>query len=79
MVVEGGESIASVARQLSLNEGTLGNWVGAYRRANPQPVQPCGVPRQPEGGHWFANRHATLSARRWARDRESPGVLNGRV
>ena len=32
MVVESGRAIADVARELGLNETTLGNWVGMYRR-----------------------------------------------
>ena len=31
MVVESGRAIAEVARELGLNETTLGNWVGTYR------------------------------------------------
>ena len=33
MVLESSRLIAQVARELGLNEGTLGNWVNAYRRA----------------------------------------------
>jgi transposase len=32
MVRETGKSIAEVARDLGINDGTLGNWVGADRR-----------------------------------------------
>jgi transposase len=32
MVIEMSRPIAVVARELGLNEGTLGNWVNAYRR-----------------------------------------------
>ena len=32
MVVESGRAIADVARELGLNETTLGNWVATYRR-----------------------------------------------
>jgi len=34
MVIEGSRPIAQVARELGLVEGTLGNWVGTYRRAH---------------------------------------------
>lgn len=34
MVIESGRAIAEVARELGLHEGTLGNWVGTYRRAH---------------------------------------------
>jgi transposase-like protein len=40
MVIETGKAIAEVARDLGVNDGTLGNWVNAYRRANPQPDEP---------------------------------------
>lgn len=40
MVIETGKSIAEVARDLGVNDGTLGNWVNAYRRENPEPEQP---------------------------------------
>ena len=33
IVRETGKPIAQVARELGINEGTLGNWVGADRRA----------------------------------------------
>jgi transposase len=33
LVVETGKPIAQVARELGVNEGTLGNWVGKSRRA----------------------------------------------
>lgn len=34
LVIETGRPIAQVARELGLNEGTLGNWVNAYRAAH---------------------------------------------
>lgn len=34
MVIDGSRPIAEVARELGLVEGTLGNWVGVYRRAH---------------------------------------------
>jgi transposase-like protein len=40
MVIETGKPIAEVARDLGINDGTLGNWVNAYRRANPEPAEP---------------------------------------
>lgn len=36
IVRETEKSIAQVARELGINEGTLGNWVGAERRAREQ-------------------------------------------
>ncbi len=37
MVLEGDKPVAVVARDLAINEGTLGNWVNVWRRANPEP------------------------------------------
>ena len=34
-VLEGERPIAEVARELGINEGTLGNWVNKYRREHP--------------------------------------------
>ena len=39
MVIETGKPIAEVARDLGINDGTLGNWVNAWRRNNPEPDQ----------------------------------------
>jgi transposase-like protein len=38
LVIETGKPIAEVARDLGVNDGTLGNWVKAWRDANPEPV-----------------------------------------
>jgi transposase-like protein len=38
MVLETGKPIVEVARDLGINEGTLGNWVNLWRRDNPGPV-----------------------------------------
>lgn len=35
MVIDGSRPIAQVARELGINDGTLGNWVNAYRRQHP--------------------------------------------
>lgn len=35
MVIDSSRPIAGVARDLGLNEGTLGNWVSKYRETNP--------------------------------------------
>jgi len=40
MVLETGKPIAEVARDLGINEGTLGNWVNVYRTSNPEPEAP---------------------------------------
>jgi transposase-like protein len=38
MVIETGRPVAEVARDLGVNDGTLGNWVKAWRDANPEPA-----------------------------------------
>ena len=40
MVIETGKPIAEVARDLGILNGTLGNWVNAWRREHPEPDQP---------------------------------------
>ena len=40
MVLETGRPIAEVARDLQINDGTLGNWVNAWRHAHPEPDKP---------------------------------------
>lgn len=40
MVLDGPRPIAQVARELGINEGTLGNWVAAYRKAHPVEEEP---------------------------------------
>ena len=40
MVIETGKPIAEVARDLGVHDGTLGNWVAAWRREHPEPDQP---------------------------------------
>ena len=40
MVIESGRAIADVARELGLNETTLGNWVGTYRRNHAEDEPP---------------------------------------
>ena len=40
MVLETGRSTAAVARYLGIHDGTLGNWVNAWRREYPEPDQP---------------------------------------
>ncbi len=37
MVLETGKPIAEVARDLEINEGTLGNWVNRWRSDHPEP------------------------------------------
>jgi transposase len=44
MVIETSRPIAVVARDLGLLEGTLGNWVNAYRKSHPVEEQPLALP-----------------------------------
>ena len=43
MVIEGSRPIAGVARELGINEGTLGNWVNVYRRGHPVAEAPLSL------------------------------------
>lgn len=43
MVIDGSRPIAQVARELGIVEGTLGNWVNAYRRENPAEEAPLSI------------------------------------
>lgn len=38
LVIETGKPVAEVARDLGVNDGTLGNWVKAWRDANSEPA-----------------------------------------
>ena len=40
MVIETGKPIAEVARDLGINDGTLGNWVKAWRRCQSRARDP---------------------------------------
>jgi transposase-like protein len=40
MVIKTGKLIAKVARDLGVHDGTLGNWVMAWRREHPEPDPP---------------------------------------
>jgi transposase len=44
MVIEKSRPIAVVARELGLLEGTLGNWVNAYRKSRPVEERPLALP-----------------------------------
>ena len=43
MVIESSRAIAEVAREIQVNEGTLGNWVNKYRveHADDERLCPC--------------------------------------
>lgn len=44
MVVENpGRSVAAVARDLGIHEGTLGNWVSLYRKKHPVDEEPLTI------------------------------------
>jgi transposase len=43
MVIDGSRPIAEVARELSINPGTLGNWVDKFRDSHPVVEEPLSV------------------------------------
>lgn len=40
LVIQSGRPIAQVARELGINEGTLGNWVKLWKQDNPEQEKP---------------------------------------
>jgi transposase len=40
-VIMNSRPVAQIARELSINEGTLGNWVAAYRREHADDEEPA--------------------------------------
>lgn len=43
LVIEGSRPIAQVARQLGINDGTLGNWVARFRDEHPVSETPLNL------------------------------------
>jgi transposase-like protein len=43
MVLDGSRAIAGVAREIHINEGTLGNWVNKYRVAHADEEPPLSI------------------------------------
>ncbi len=43
LVIEGSRPIAQVARQLGINDGTLGNWVARFRDEHPVAKSPLSL------------------------------------
>lgn len=43
MVIEGSRAVAEVAREIHVNEGTLGNWVNKYRVAHADEEPPLSI------------------------------------
>jgi len=46
MVVDSSRPIADVAREIGVNEGTLGNWVRIYREAHAGDEPPLALPER---------------------------------
>ncbi len=46
MAIGSSESIAAVARQIGMHEGTLTNWVNSYRKDHPVEEEPLSVPER---------------------------------
>ena len=57
MVIETGKPIAEVARDLGIHDGTLGNWVNAWRRAHPDPDEPLTPVERARAPHPWPRRH----------------------
>jgi hypothetical protein len=57
MVIETSRPIAEVAREIGVNEGTLGNWVANYRK-KAQRSGPC---HQPQSGAFSQVRRLSLT------------------
>ena len=49
LVIESGRPIAQVARELKINDGTLGNWVARYRDEHPVAETPLTLCRSGPG------------------------------
>jgi transposase-like protein len=43
LVIQSGRPVAQVARELGINEGTLGNWVNLWKQDNPEQEKPLTV------------------------------------
>jgi transposase len=46
MVIDESRAVADVAREISVNEQTLRNWVGAYRKAHAGEEPPLSIPER---------------------------------
>ena len=46
MVIESSRAIAEVAREIQVNEGTLGNWVNKYRVEHADEEPPLSMPER---------------------------------
>lgn len=43
LVIQSGRPVAAVARELGINDGTLGNWVNAWKEQHPDQQEPLTV------------------------------------
>lgn len=43
LVIQSGRPITQVARELGINEGTLGNWVNLWKQDNPEQEKPLTI------------------------------------
>jgi transposase len=64
MVIETSRPIARVAKELGINEGTLGNWVSAYRREHAGEEPPLTVSERAVSIHGWGS---VMSGGGWLR------------
>ena len=57
LVIEASRSIAQVARELGINEGTLGNWVNRYRAEHVDDEPPLDVSERARLRDALGSRH----------------------
>lgn len=72
LVSETGKPIAQVARELGVNEGTLGNWVAKERRERGEDTAALSEPERAELARLRAENTATPTTR-WRRGRSWGG------
>lgn len=60
LVVQAEQSIAQVARDLEINESSLGYWVKNYRRQHPEPAEAARIARLEAENRRLAEENAFL-------------------
>jgi transposase-like protein len=77
-VIETSRPIAQVAKELGLNEGTLGNWVSAYKRdhAGEEPPLTVNEPQRTLPGSSMSDKFEFIDAE--YADHKTANIKNGR-